>query len=194
MRNINTDAARKRNKELYINRIKTYNLNPKLCPECLKPIPYGKDKRIVCCSQKCAAKHGILGGKRKGNPRRYCKRCNKPLSYNTKGEYCKKCKSIVETEYRIEHHLPITEERLRRYLKNIRGHKCEECKLTTWNNKSIPLDVHHIDGNWKNNKLTNLKLLCKNCHALTDSYGSKNIGNGRPFTKKCSSFSIKASF
>lgn len=193
MRNIDTSAARKRNHELKLERIERYNLNPKKCPECLKPIPYGKDKRTICCSQKCAAKHGILGGKRRGNPRRHCKQCSKPLSYNTKGCYCIKCKSIVETEYKIEHKLPITEERLRRYLKNIRGHQCEECKLSTWNNKPIPLDVHHIDGRWDNNKLNNLKLLCKNCHALTDSYGSKNIGRGRPFTKKCPHLVIIAS-
>jgi len=47
--------------------------------------------------------------------------------------------------------------------------------------KSISLDVHHIDGNFKNNKRSNLKLLCKNCHAFTENYGSKNNGNGRPY-------------
>lgn len=47
--------------------------------------------------------------------------------------------------------------------------------------KPIPLDIHHIDGDFKNDKKENLKLLCKNCHAQTETYGSKNNGNGRPY-------------
>ena len=43
-------------------------------------------------------------------------------------------------------------------------------------NVSIPLEVHHINGNNKDNDPLNLMLLCPNCHALTDSYRGKNIG------------------
>lgn len=35
---------------------------------------------------------------------------------------------------------------------------CANCK-TIWN-----LHVHHIDGNWKNNDIENLKILCQKCH------------------------------
>ena len=38
----------------------------------------------------------------------------------------------------------------------------------------IPLELHHIDGNNQNNNLTNLTLLCPNCHAMTDNYRGKN--------------------
>lgn len=55
-----------------------------------------------------------------------------------------------------------------------RGHKCESCGLSTWNDKPIPLEVHHIDGDKLNNVESNLKLLCCNCHALTDNYCGKN--------------------
>lgn len=51
---------------------------------------------------------------------------------------------------------------------------CEECGNTQWNGLPIPLEVHHKDGNRKNNELTNLQLLCPNCHALTPTYRGKN--------------------
>lgn len=43
-----------------------------------------------------------------------------------------------------------------------------------WQDKEIPLELHHINGNNRDNRLENLMLLCPNCHALTDSYRGKN--------------------
>lgn len=56
----------------------------------------------------------------------------------------------------------------------LRGHKCEDCGLYKWKNEPIPLQVHHKDGDYMNSELDNLQLLCPNCHALTENYGSKN--------------------
>lgn len=56
----------------------------------------------------------------------------------------------------------------------LKEHLCESCGLTTWQGKKIPLELHHINGNNKDNRLDNLQLLCPNCHALTDSYRGKN--------------------
>ena len=50
-------------------------------------------------------------------------------------------------------------------------HKCESCGLSTWLGKPIPLAVHHIDRDSPDNSLSNIQLLCFNCHALTDNYG-----------------------
>jgi hypothetical protein len=52
---------------------------------------------------------------------------------------------------------------------------CESCDLDAWINVSIPLELHHVDGNPNNNSLDNLQLLCPNCHALTENYRAKNI-------------------
>lgn len=49
-------------------------------------------------------------------------------------------------------------------------HKCYQCNNTIWNNKPIPLELEHIDGNHSNNSLDNLILLCPNCHAQTSTY------------------------
>lgn len=51
--------------------------------------------------------------------------------------------------------------------------KCEECGLTEWNDKPIPTELHHKDGNRFNNKLKNLRVLCCNCHAQTPNYKKK---------------------
>ena len=57
----------------------------------------------------------------------------------------------------------------------IKNEQCDICKLTTWNNKKIPLECHHIDGDSKNNSIENLQLLCLNCHAQTSNFRGKNI-------------------
>lgn len=54
-------------------------------------------------------------------------------------------------------------------------HQCEVCLLKEWNNLPIPIELDHIDGNHLNNNLNNLRILCPNCHAQTDTYRGKNI-------------------
>lgn len=40
----------------------------------------------------------------------------------------------------------------------------------------VVLTIDHVDGDWTNNAYTNLKVLCWNCHSLTPTFGSQNIG------------------
>lgn len=44
-----------------------------------------------------------------------------------------------------------------------------------------PLHVDHIDGDWRNNRPENLRVLCPNHHASTSNYGALNRGKGRPY-------------
>lgn len=57
---------------------------------------------------------------------------------------------------------------------NMKPYKCECCGNTEWNDLPIPLQLHHKDGNFRNNTLENLQLLCPNCHSLTDNYCGRN--------------------
>lgn len=57
---------------------------------------------------------------------------------------------------------------------NLIEYKCSCCGLTEWNGKSITLQLHHINGNNRDNRKENLTFLCPNCHSQTDSYCGKN--------------------
>ncbi|MBD2724632.1 HNH endonuclease signature motif containing protein [Hymenobacter armeniacus] len=52
--------------------------------------------------------------------------------------------------------------------------RCEGCGLAEWRNEAIPLELHHANGVNNDHRLTNLQLLCPNCHALTINYRGKN--------------------
>ena len=51
---------------------------------------------------------------------------------------------------------------------------CSVCGISSWNGQLLNMELDHIDGNRTNHKLENLRLLCPNCHAQTDTYRSKN--------------------
>lgn len=71
---------------------------------------------------------------------------------------------------------PIQSHRLRLRLisEGILERRCSSCKLDTWMNQPIPLELDHKDGNHQNNSLDNLRLLCPNCHSLTPTFRGKN--------------------
>jgi 5-methylcytosine-specific restriction endonuclease McrA len=58
------------------------------------------------------------------------------------------------------------------------GHYCWGCNLSQWLGKPITLEIEHVNGNNGDNALSNLKILCPNCHAQTDTYKGKNLGRG----------------
>lgn len=150
-----------------MERIKNYNLNPKLCRFCGNSFIYEK-RYNTFCNHSCSAKFNNIGIVRNGESPKICIFCGRRF-YNcddTK-QRCIKC----EIKFNIINNIQVTDGSLRRYLIKTRGYRCEKCKNTEWNNKSIPIDLHHIDGNENNNVVSNGQLLCKNCHAQTDTYG-----------------------
>lgn len=48
------------------------------------------------------------------------------------------------------------------------------CQNGLWRGSPLCIDLDHIDGNNANNELSNLRFLCKLCHAQTDTYCIKN--------------------
>jgi 5-methylcytosine-specific restriction endonuclease McrA len=69
---------------------------------------------------------------------------------------------------------------VRKYLLEETNYKCSSCGWGKPNpvNGIIYLEVDHIDGSRENGYRENLRVLCPNCHTLTDTYKTlnKNIG------------------
>lgn len=53
--------------------------------------------------------------------------------------------------------------------------ECENCKLSSWIGKPIPVELHHINGDRNDNRLENLQILCRNCHGITDNFAGKKL-------------------
>lgn len=72
---------------------------------------------------------------------------------------------------------------VRDYLLEEAGQQCTLCGWGIPNPKlgKPILTVDHIDGNWKNNSVSNLVVLCYNCHTLTPTFNHLNVGNGAGF-------------
>lgn len=83
--------------------------------------------------------------------------------------------------------LQTSKEYIEKYGSNVKSHtlltklvkegkkelRCEICGIKDWNNKEIGFHLHHIDGNHSNHDLSNLQVLCPNCHSQTHDYHKK---------------------
>ena len=63
--------------------------------------------------------------------------------------------------------LPMT--RKRKQILTEQNNRCL-CGINTWNDKPLPLELDHVDGNHDNRSRDNLRFLCPNCHAQTPTW------------------------
>lgn len=72
---------------------------------------------------------------------------------------------------------PVTQKTLREYVERhqVIEYKCSFCGNTgVWLDTKISLELDHINGINNDNRIENLRYLCPNCHATTDTYCGKN--------------------
>jgi len=65
----------------------------------------------------------------------------------------------------------------RLFTEGIKFAECEECG---WHQSTdggrVPVELDHINGNPRDNRIENLRILCPNCHSLKSSHRGRNIG------------------
>ena len=103
---------------------------------------------------------------------------------NTSRKYCSnKCQKAYEWEQKkliieADSHLGTSvhnKSPLLKYLKE-KDNSCSSCGITEWNNKPIVLEIDHINGIRMENYLSNVRLLCPNCHSQTPNFKGANKG------------------
>ncbi len=144
--------------------MKVYKRKPNVaCDICGKkiykrPSEVKRNKGNVYCSQNCYGKSC-----RKEKP---CLVCGNLILARYNKKTCSRgCANKHRTGINYKTGRPtkdkvVSLQALKRRLIQERGISCEQCNY----NKTGILQIHHIDRNRNNNHLSNLKLLCPNCH------------------------------
>lgn len=127
-----------------------------ICPECQSEV---RKRYNVYCSNKCQMDfqyHSFIEQWQQGN----------------------KDGGIGITAKNISSHIV-------RYMRERYGRACSLCGWSKINAVTgrVPLEIDHIDGNPENNVEGNLRLICPNCHSLTNNYRNLNKGNGRTWRR-----------
>ena len=126
-----------------------------ICQECGK-IFKSRNPNRKFCSNECCAKH----------------RGKETIDKWLKGKY------FLDSNSSLSKHI-------RLFLYERAHYKCEECGFEGYNKRTnnTILQIHHIDGNCGNNSRENLKVLCPNCHAMTENYMALNKGKSARFKR-----------
>jgi hypothetical protein len=148
-----------------------YKRNPNVkCAVCKKEIyrrPGGINPKRVFCSATC---YGLSN--RKESP---CLVCKKMILSGLNKKTCSRsCANTYRHGIKYKVGRPRDKVSLQNATKNMvmkkRGEKCERCGY----GKPEILQIHHKDRDRKNNNLSNLELICPNCHCM-EHYGGKSF-------------------
>lgn len=165
------------------------------CENCNVEFKPGYGSTGKFCGRSCAATVNNRKYPKRGdgsNKKRPCLRCGQSIeSYLSTRKYCSRtCSSQHRSERYISRWLLGKESGsiasgeliscVRKYLLAQAQNACTLCGWSVPNPTTgkVILTIDHVDGNWQNNAVDNLIVLCYNCHTLTPTFGSLNRGNG----------------
>jgi Zn finger protein HypA/HybF involved in hydrogenase expression len=86
--------------------------------------------------------------------------------------------------------------RLKRRLisENILENKCSNCGIgNSWQGNPLTLQLDHINGVSDDNTLSNLRLLCPNCHSQTETFAGKSTKRKKYYCSTCHAVTGKQS-
>lgn len=119
----------------------------------------------------------------------FCKECGSDIGYHGRKFCSNKCQGRYNTRTNKTLNIWLVNPGIvkeittpiRRFLINESGNKCSICSWCEINpyTGNVPLEIDHIDGDSENNVLENLRVICPNCHSLTETYKGANRGRGR---------------
>ena len=134
------------------------------------------------CSRSCAVSYNNKGIVRNGESKPPCIQCNGKVDNNNKQtKFCSmECSNLHKAnllKIKIVSNGATTHYSLKNFLV-AESNKCSACGIgNEYNGKPLTLELDHIDGDRANNVLSNVRLLCPNCHSQTETFRFKNFGN-----------------
>ena len=150
---------------------------------CGKPGQYFVTKQNrLCCSEhqnKCDALRnrnaaGLKQAYKEGRHHAVWTDEHRERSTDVKREEVLKNMQSDAPQYRSNHYL---KKMIKQY--ELLPYCCSGCGISKWKEQELVLELDHIDGDAANNKISNLRLLCPNCHSLTSTYRGRSINSGK---------------
>ena len=65
--------------------------------------------------------------------------------------------------------------KLRLMRAGLKDGSCEKCGIGDWRGEPLSMALHHVNGDGRDNRLDNLRLLCPNCHSQTENFAGRGV-------------------
>lgn len=152
------------------NKSKLYNISDEDFIKIVK-----ESQSLTNCIFKCGL--SIYGSHGRKVVKRRCEELNLDISHWDKKNYFNNCsfKEKTNEEIFIKDSKSNSKIRDRILRDNLIEYKCAICgNRGEYNGKPLVLHLDHENGDHTDNRLTNLRFLCPNCHSQTETFGSKS--------------------